>query len=181
MFQANACVDFLVHSFNELFNPVIETGEDRIREPHDIDELTRYYRRDEYGNMVPNFEAFAPLPSPPSPSPIEEHKPNFFDGLMHNFQTLGGSILQKRSDPLRNEEIVGPHAKMQHPHKPTGTIDVNDLLKFGATEIPPQKIAEVRDPHKSVCQNHLHQHGENYFSRTRPLFDFFSKIMNLFR
>lgn len=44
-----------MRSFNEVFSPIIETGSGRIHKPHNVDDLTDFYKTDEYGNIVPNF------------------------------------------------------------------------------------------------------------------------------
>lgn len=50
--QSDACIDILARSINELFSPIIEAGEGRREQSHDLDELTNLYERDQYGNFV---------------------------------------------------------------------------------------------------------------------------------
>lgn len=52
IFQSEACLDLLVRSLNQIFTPVIESSENRVHKSHRVDDLTKFYKRDENGNFV---------------------------------------------------------------------------------------------------------------------------------
>lgn len=151
--QANACLDLLVRSFNEVFSPMIETGDVRIRKPHQVDDLTDYYKIDDSGDIIPNSE----------------------------FLSSRHFTINQAKSRSEDEEILlqprNPNPLVEYRTTPTPGSDDRESSPFPDTDNDMMSSSPI--PQNVIRKKYKHRGG--YTPGRRPFVDFFIKLIEEFQ
>ncbi|XP_065215265.1 uncharacterized protein LOC135841957 isoform X2 [Planococcus citri] len=157
LYQADACIDLLARSFNEVFSPMIETGDGRIQKPHNVDDLTDYYKVDESGGIVPNIHLVG-----------------------HPLQHL---LNHDRAKPvLEDEDLLLQSRNSDHKlqSRTTTAPDSGDGEISTADQDQENTIPSSSGSQNGTRKKYKYR-GGNYVPGRRPIVDFFIKLIEMFQ
>lgn len=186
-FQNEACLDVLVRSFNEVFSPIIETGEDRIEEPHDVDELTHFYRRDEDGNLVLKRDGW--LPSNPyvgaaNPKSSKSRSKNMVGSLFNHLQ-VSGKAADPGPDTVACHKTDGENRDLNQDQQPDSSTDApnsspnpENISRFESESVYPDSPAYgvEYEEYPEYDTYDYHPRG-GYVPGRRPFLDLVIKLL----
>ena len=155
-------MDLLVRSFNEIFSPMIETGDVRIRKSHNVDDLTDYYRSDESGNIIPNSELVS----------IPHWNIDKIKSIPQDEQML---LSPRNLNPMAEYRTTNTSSIITHRESKTNSNSGNAPNPLQDNTIPSSYT-----PEKNIRKKYKHR-GGYYVPGKRPFVDFLIKLVERFQ
>lgn len=178
-FQGEACLDLIVRAINEVFNPIIETGDERREQSHDVDDLTNFYKNEENGDLVLNDESW-----------------NSANQFLNNPPDLPNDMVGSLFNQLRSSSLFRPNSNTFAPdHKDEDTNDNENVpvdkiesynFPFANYRISEQdRFHEYEDtelPDYNQFREYVFHPKRNYYvPGKRPITDFLIKLLGWFQ